>query len=78
MALVAECPYKHGGSAFIRDGLKMNNISVGEEDNVQLITVVVVVICLPRAMREKGVTPNFSSTTGGWSSWNTYLCVFLI
>ena len=40
MALVAERPHnKHGSSVFIRDGLKMNNISVCEEGNVELITV---------------------------------------
>ena len=40
MALVAECPHnKHGSSVFIRDGLKVNNISVCEEENVELITV---------------------------------------
>ena len=40
MALVAECPHnKHGSSVFIRDGLKVNNISVSEEGNVELITV---------------------------------------
>ena len=39
MALVAERPHnKHGMSVF-RDGLKMNNISVCEEGNVELITV---------------------------------------
>ena len=38
--LVAECPYnKHGSSVFIRDGLKVNNISVCKEGNVELITV---------------------------------------
>ena len=40
MALVAERPHnKHGSSVFIRDGLKVNNISVCEEENVELITV---------------------------------------
>ena len=40
MALVAERPHnKHGSSVFIRDGLKVNSISVCEEDNVELITV---------------------------------------
>ena len=40
MALVAERPHnKHGSSVFIRDGLKVNNISVCEEGNVELITV---------------------------------------
>ena len=38
--LVAECPYnKHGSSVFIRDGLKVNTISVCKEGNVELITV---------------------------------------
>ena len=39
MALVAELPHKHGSSVFIRDGRKVNNISVCEEENVELITV---------------------------------------
>ena len=40
MALVAEHPHnKHGSSVFIRDGLKANNISVCEEENVEIITV---------------------------------------
>ena len=40
MTLVAERPHnKHGSSVFIRDGLKVNNISVCEEGNVELITV---------------------------------------
>ena len=40
MALVAECPHnKHDSFVFIRDGLKVNNISVCEEGNVELITV---------------------------------------
>ena len=40
MALVAERPHnKHGSSVFIRDDLKVNNISVCEEGNVELITV---------------------------------------
>ena len=40
MALVAERPHnKHGSSVFIRDGLEVNNISVCEEGNVELITV---------------------------------------
>ena len=40
MELVAERPHKkHGSSVFIRDGLKVNNISVCGEGNVELITV---------------------------------------
>ena len=40
MSLVAERPHnKHGSSVFIRNGLNVNNISVYEEDNVELITV---------------------------------------
>ena len=40
MPLVAERPYnKHSSSVFIRDGLKVNNISACEEENVELITV---------------------------------------
>ena len=39
MALVADRPRKHGSSVFIRDGLKVNSISVCEEENVELITV---------------------------------------
>ena len=39
MALVAERPHKHGSFVFIRDGLKVNNISVCEEGNVEHITV---------------------------------------
>ena len=35
MTLVAERPHtKHGSSVFVRDGLKVNNISVGEEYNL--------------------------------------------
>ena len=40
MALVAERPHiKRGISVFIIDGVKVNNISVYEEENVELITV---------------------------------------
>ena len=40
MTLVAERPHnKHGSSVFVRDGLKVNSISVCEEDNVEFITV---------------------------------------
>ena len=40
MALVAERPHnKQGSYVFIRDDLKVNNISVCEEENVELITV---------------------------------------
>ena len=40
MALVTERPHnKHGSSVFVRDGLKVNSISVCEQDNVELITV---------------------------------------
>ena len=40
MALVAERPHnKHGSSVFVGDGLKVNSISVCEEDNVEFITV---------------------------------------
>ena len=40
MALVAERPHnKHGSSVFVRDGLKVNNMSVCEEDNDEPITV---------------------------------------
>ena len=40
MTLVAERPHnKHGSSVFVRDGLKVNSISVCEEQNVELITV---------------------------------------
>ena len=40
MTLVAERPHnKHGSSVFGRDGLKVNSISVCEEENVELITV---------------------------------------
>ena len=39
-AIVAEHSHnKHGSSAFVRDGLKVNIISVCEEDNIELITV---------------------------------------
>ena len=48
MALVAEGPHnKHGSSVFIRDGLKVNNISVCEEENVKLITVELPGVVLP-------------------------------
>ena len=40
MALVVERPHnKHGSTVFVRDGLKVNSISVCEEDNVEFITV---------------------------------------
>ena len=40
MALVAVRPHnKLGNSVFVRDGLKINSISVCEEDNVEFITV---------------------------------------
>ena len=40
MALVTERPHnKHVSSVFIRDGLKINNISLCEEENVKLITM---------------------------------------
>ena len=40
MSLVAERPHnKHGGSVFVRDGLKVNSISVCEEETVEFITV---------------------------------------
>ena len=40
MTLVAERPHnKHGSSIFVRDGLKVNSISVCEEENVEFITV---------------------------------------
>ena len=36
----AERPHnKHGSSVFVRDGLKVNSISVCEEENVEFITV---------------------------------------
>ena len=40
MALIAERPHnKHVSSVFVRDGLKINSISVCEENNVEFITV---------------------------------------
>ena len=40
MTLVAERPHnKHGSSVLVRDGLKVNRISVCEEENVEFITV---------------------------------------
>ena len=40
MSLVAERPHNtHGSSVFVRDGLKVNSISVCEVDNVEFITV---------------------------------------
>ena len=40
MTLVTERPHnKHGSSVFVRDGLKVNSISVCEEENVEFITV---------------------------------------
>ena len=40
ITLVAERPHnKHGSSVFVRDGLKVNSISVCEEENVEFITV---------------------------------------
>ena len=46
MALVTERPHnKHGSSVFVRDGLRVNRISVFKENNVEFITVE-----LPRVM----------------------------
>ena len=46
MALVAEGPHnKHGSSVFIRDGLKVYNISVCEEENIKLITAELTCCC---------------------------------
>ena len=40
MTLVAERPHNnHGSSGFVRDGLKVNSISVCEEENDEFITV---------------------------------------
>ena len=39
MMLLAERPHKHGNSVFVGDGLKVNSISVCEEENVEFITV---------------------------------------
>ena len=40
MALVGERPHnKHESSVFVRNGLKVNSISVCEENNVEFITV---------------------------------------
>ena len=40
MTLVVERPHnKHGSSIFVRDGLRVNSISVCEEENVEFITV---------------------------------------
>ena len=40
MMLVTERPHnKHGSSVFVRDGQKVNSISVCEEENVEFITV---------------------------------------
>ena len=40
MTIVAERPHnKHGSSVFVRDGLRVNSISVCEEENVEFITV---------------------------------------
>ena len=40
MMLVVKRPHnKHGSSVFVRDGLKLNSISVCEEENVEFITV---------------------------------------
>ena len=40
MTLGVEHPYnKHGSSVFVRDGLKVNSISVCDEENVEFITV---------------------------------------
>ena len=40
MTLVTERPHnKPGSSVFVRDGLKVNSISVCEEENVEFITV---------------------------------------
>ena len=66
MALVAERPHnKHGSSVFVRDGLKVNSISVCEEDNVEFITVelpgVVVVHSVYKPPAEQFLLPPLGS-----------------
>ena len=39
MTLVQRPHNKHGSSVFVRDGLKVNSISVCEEENVEFVTV---------------------------------------
>ena len=61
MTLVAERPHnKHGSSVFVRDGLKVNSISVYEEETVEFITVElpgVVVHSLYKAPHEPFLLP---------------------
>ena len=61
MTLVAERPHnKHGSSVFVRDGLKVNSMSVCKEENVEFITVelpVVVVHSLYKSPPEPFLLP---------------------
>ena len=71
MAQVAERPHtKHGSPVFIRDGLKVNNLSVCEEEHVQLITV-----DLPGVVVHSIITPPepFRLIIGDFNSHST-LC----
>ena len=72
MVLIAERPHnKHERSDFVRDGLKVINISVYEQDNVELITVEipgVVVHFVYKPPAEQFLAP---------STWNPETCLML-
>ena len=82
MALVAERPHnKHGSSVFVRDGLKVNSISVCEEDNVEFIAVElpgVVVHSVYKPPAEQFLLPPLRSrnmshiVSGDFNSHNTF------
>ena len=61
MSLVAECPHnKHGSAILIRDDLKVKSISVCEDGNVELVTIVmpgVVVHSVYKPPNEQFVLP---------------------
>ena len=87
MALVAERAHnKHGSSVFIRDGLKVNNISVCEEGNVQSLQwrylVLLYTPCTKHHMNlseleistvtvHSGDTPQQTATENLWSNRRT-------
>ena len=73
MSLVAERPHnRHGGSVFVRDGLKVNSISVCEEDNFELITVElpgVVVHSVYKPPAEQFLLPPIGSRNISYCNW---------
>ena len=78
VVLVAEHPHnKHGSSVFVRDGLKVNNIYVCEEDNVEFITVElagVVVHSMYKPPDEQFLLQTTKHTSGGAVTAVTNCC----